>query len=107
MISRLMKLFSGGADSSQSRQEIATKPDVIAKKIANTEIPLKFRADVETLQDLFQEKFTEGLHINWTLQQALEILPKERRRIDAFDSLTKYLITNWGITLTITSNKTK
>ncbi len=104
MISRLIKLFSGGVDSSQNRQDDAM-PDVIEKKIAITEIPQKFRADIETLQELFGEQFTAGLTIDWTLQQVLEILPRERKRVDSYDSLKKFLHSERGIELTIKSNK--
>lgn len=82
-------------------------PDVTSKKIATTGIPHKFRADVETLQEYFGEQFKTGLAIDWTLQQALEILPRERRRIDAYDSLKKYLYSEKGIELTIRSNKSR
>ncbi|MFR9541773.1 MAG: hypothetical protein SNH27_06955 [Rikenellaceae bacterium] len=106
MISRLLKMFSGGADSSQNRQEIAM-PDVIDKKIATTEIPFKFRADIERLQEFYGSEFKNGQIIVWTLQQALDILPRERKRVDSYTALTKYLHETRGIILKITSNKTK
>lgn len=107
MISGLiMKMFSGGADSSQSRREGAM-PGEHDKKIATTGIPKKFRADIEILQKFYGKQFKTGLAINRTLQQALEILPRERKRVDAYDALKKYLLETRGIKLTITSNKTK
>ncbi|MFR9543356.1 MAG: hypothetical protein SNJ29_15645 [Rikenellaceae bacterium] len=106
MISRLLKMFSSGLDSLQNRQEIAM-PDVIDKKIATTEIPQKFRADIETLQEIFKEKFITGLTIDWTLQQVLELLPRERKRVDSYDSLKKYLHSERGVELTIKSNKSR
>ncbi len=107
MISGLIiKMFSGGADSSQSRL-VDAMPNVIEEKIATAEIPKKFRADIEILQKLYGKQFKSGLKINWALQQALEILPRERKRVDAYDSLKKYLIEKWGVELTIKYNKTK
>lgn len=106
MISRLLKMFSSGLYSLQSRREIAM-PDVIEKKIATTSIPQKFKADIETLQEIFKEKFTAGLTIDWTLQQTLEILHRERKRVDSYDSLKKYLHSERGVELTIKSNKSR
>ncbi len=103
-----MKLFCGGADSPQNRQGSANS-DVIAKNLAQQQLPIprKFREDINTLQELFGDKFTAGLCINWTLQQALEVLPRDRQRVDSFDSLAKYLLNERGVSLTIKSNKTK
>lgn len=106
MISRLLKMFSSGLDSLQSRQEIAM-PDVIDKKIADTEIPFKFRADIEKLQEFYGAEFKNVQVIDWTLQQALEVLPRERKRVDSYATLAKYIHETRGITLTITSNKSK
>lgn len=107
MISRLLKLFNGGSDSPLDRQESA-KPDVINTKIAQeTSVPRKFWEDIATLQELFGEKFSTGLCINYTLQEALQILPRERQRVDSYDSLAKYLHNERGIELTIKSNKTR
>ncbi len=99
-------MFSGGADSSLNRL-VDAMPDVITEKIATTGIPQKFRVDIERLQEFYGTEFKEGLTIDWSLQQALEILPRERKRVDAYDSLKKYLLETRGITLIITSNKTK
>lgn len=37
----------------------------------------------------------------------MTIMPRERRRIDAYRGLVSYLEKNWGIELKITSQKTK
>lgn len=99
-------MFFGGSDSPKSRKEKAM-PDEIDKKIATTSIPQKFRADIERLKEVYKTEFMAGFSINWTLKQALDILPRERKRVDSYDSLTKYLKQNLGIELTITSNKSK
>ncbi len=104
-----MKLFCGGADSPQNRQG-TLKPDVTAKNLAQLQqqpVPRKFREDIATLQELYGGNFTAGLCINWTLQQALEVLPRDRQRVDSYDSLAKYLRNERGVTLTIKSNKTR
>ncbi len=107
MIFRLMKLFSGGVAPSPSRREIAM-PDENDKKIAEVPpVPRKFREDIAILEKLYGDKFTTGLCISYTLQEILQILPRERKRIDSYAALAKYLKAERGITLTIQSNKTK
>lgn len=92
-----------------SRQEKnETVPDVIEEKTA-TEIKVlkKYQDDIEALQKMYGEKFKTGLCINLTLQEALKIMPKERARVDAFRGLISFLKAKMGITLNITSQKSK
>ncbi len=91
-----------------SRQSHAM-PDVIAKENSINEpisIPRKFKDDIDSLQRKYGEDLKAGLCINLTLQEALFLLPRERRRVEAYESLLKYLITTWGIELNISSQKT-
>ncbi|MFI3317338.1 MAG: hypothetical protein SNF93_07200 [Rikenellaceae bacterium] len=107
MIFRLIKLFSGGVAPSPSRRETAM-PDEIDEKIAGLPpVPRKFREDIAILDNIFGEKFTTGLSISYSLQEILSILPRERKRVDSYAALTKYLHSERGITLAIKSNKTK
>ena len=48
----------------------------------------------------------EGQHLTVQLQDLLVLLPRARRRIDAYNGLAKELA-NRGVTLTIKSRKTK
>lgn len=93
-----------------SRQEENTKavPDVNEEKTATEiKIPKKYQDDIEALRDMYGENFKTGLYINITLQEALKIMPKERARKDAYQGLTNFLKGKMGITLNITSQKTK
>ncbi len=92
-----------------NRREKETTPDVITHKESTTEtpIPRKFRDNIAKLQELYGDKFKNGLTISYTLQEVLQLLPRERKRVDSYTALTKYLHETRGITLTITSNKTK
>lgn len=93
-----------------SRQEEKTKavPDVNEEKTATEiKIPKKYQDDIEALRDMYGENFKTGLYINITLQEALKIMPKERARKDAYQGLTNFLKGKMGITLNITSQKTK
>lgn len=96
-----------------SRQENKNEaePDVIEEKTAEmkeeVKIPRKYRDDIYTLQDMYGKDFKTGLSINLTLKQALEIIPRERSRIDAYTGLISFLKGKMGISLNITSQKTK
>lgn len=87
------------------------EPSVIVRKDSNKTfhkpIPEKFKKDVEALQDKYGDAFKTGFCINLTLQDALSIMPRERRRIDAYRGLLSFLKSKLGIILSITSQKTK
>ena len=106
-INRILESERGlGSD----RQVYAT-PDVIEKSsIPSKPIPSKYEKDIEALKKKYGEKLflSTGLCIiSMTLQEALSIMPRERRRIDAYRGLVSYLEKSWGIALKITSQKTK
>ncbi|HJH69556.1 MAG TPA: hypothetical protein OIM39_00400 [Bacteroidaceae bacterium] len=86
-------------------------PDVIEKKAAEVKeeikIPKKYREDIDTLREMYGENFKTGLSINLTLKEALKIIPRERLRVDAYSGLISFLKAKLGITLNITSQKTK
>lgn len=90
-----------------NRQETVTAPDVIEKAVSPEPIPEKYKKDIKVLQTKYGDSFKTGFYINLTLQEALSIMPRERRRIDAFAGLVSYLKKEWDITLTIKSQKTK
>ena len=82
-------------------------PSVIIKKDSTKPIPEKYQRDIEALRQKYGDAFKTGLCINLTLQEALSIMYRERRRIDSYRGLQSYLMKEWDITLTITSQKTK
>ena len=87
------------------------EPSVIVRKDSNKTfpkpIPEKFKKDVEALQDKYGDAFKTGICITITLQEALSIMPRERRRIDAYRGLLSFLKSKLGIIISITSQKTK
>lgn len=94
--------------SSRQEENIKAVPDVIEEKTATEiKIPKKYQDDIETLRDMYGENFKTGLCINFTLQEALKIMPKERARVDAFRGLISFLKGKMGITLNIKSQKSK
>ncbi|MDE5664016.1 MAG: hypothetical protein K2I37_08295 [Muribaculaceae bacterium] len=55
-------------------------------------VPEKFRDDIEALTGYIgEERFKSGLTIEVTLAELLDVVPRKRRRTDAYDSLVKYL----------------
>ena len=70
---------------------------------AKSSIPVKFKADIETLQELYPG----DTEITLTLREALEIIPRDRRRVDAYDTLARWMKENMGIELIVKSQKTK
>ena len=98
--------------SLSNRLENDAVPSVIVKKDSNKTItkpvPEKYQRDIEALRQKYGDAFKTGLCINLTLQEALSIMPRvKRRRIDSYRGLQSYLMKEWDITLTITSQKTK
>ena len=91
-----------------NRQDTCTAPDVTEKAVSHEPIPEKYQRDIEALRNKYGDAFKTGLCINLTLQEALSIMPRvRRRRIDSYSGLVSYLKKEWVITLTITSQKTK
>lgn len=97
--------------SVSNRLENDAEPSVIVKKDSNKTItkpiPEKYRKDVALLRSKYGDAFKTGFCITITLQEALSIMPRERRRIDSYRGLQSYLKKDWNITLTIKSQKTK
>lgn len=90
-----------------NRQE-KTVPDVTEKKaVKENDIPDKLRNDIEALKKKYGESFKSGLCINISLQEILMIIPKQRKRQDAYTGLISFLKSKMGIELNITSQKKK
>jgi hypothetical protein len=90
-----------------NRQDTRTAPDVIEKAVPHEPIPEKYQRDIEALRQKYGDAFKTGLCINLTLQEALSIMHRKRKRIDAYSGLVSYLKRELGISLTITSQKSK
>ena len=80
-------------------------PHVIEEK--DSEKENKYNSDIEALRLLYRDRFKTGLCIETSLQDILRICPRERKRADAYTGLISYLKKQYGVTLIITSNKTK
>ena len=93
--------------SVSNRLENDAEPSVIVTKDSNRPIPEKYRKDVALRQSKYGDAFKTGFCIILTLQEALSIMPRDRKRVDSYAGLISYLKREQGITLTIKSQKTK
>lgn len=100
LIRNLYFLFCG-SESQDGRSDCA--PDVIEEKEHIVIIPEKFKDDIQKLQNYCGVELKSGLCIEIELSELLEILPRERRRKDAYDKLVKFLAEEINVQLTIKS----
>jgi len=90
--------------TTSNRLENNAAPSVTARK-DSTE---KYQKDIAALEEKHGKLSTQTeLSISLTLKEALVLMPRNRKRIDAYAGLISYLKREYGITLTITSQKTK
>ena len=101
LIKNLYNLFCG-SESQDGRSDDAS-PNVIEEKEHIVIIPEKFKDDIQKLQDYCGVELRSGLCIEIELSELLEILPRERRRKDAYDKLVKFLADEMNIKLMIKS----
>ena len=100
LIKTLYNLFCG-SESQDGRSDCA--PDVIEEKESKVIIPEKFKDDIERLESYCGVELKSGFCIEIELSELLEILPRERRRKDAYDKLVKFLADEMNIKLMIKS----
>ena len=64
--------------------------------------------DIAALEEKYGELSTQtGLSVTLTLKEALVLMPRNRKRVDAYDGLKSFLKQEYGIELTIKSQKSK
>ncbi len=98
----LSRLFGG------SRDETPPKPNVAVRvKEKDSKREEKYGSDVDVLKQRYGDEFKSGLYIEIPLKEIINLCPRERRRTDAYIGLIGYLKSEYGVTLKITSNKSK
>lgn len=104
MFTDIIKQILGAEKRSVSNRLEKAAPSVTARK-DSTE---KYRKDIVALEERYGKLSTQtGVSINLTLREALTLMPRNRKRIDAYEGLRNYLKREYGIELTIKSQKTK
>ena len=106
IIKYLNKLFSDEVQYSGDRQDCVS-PDVNINKANTVIVPDKFRKDIEALEDYTGRKLESGLCIKVDLSELLTVIPRDRKRTDAYNTLVKFLKDEFGIDLIINSKKQK
>lgn len=105
LINRILGLETDSPGT--GRQNPRTASDVVKKAVPHEPIPEKYQRDIEALRQKYGDAFKTGFCINLTLQEALSVMPRDRKRVDSYAGLISYLKKEQGITLTIKSQKTK
>ena len=104
LIQCLSTLFSGEVKYPESRQDCVS-PDVIEKKRNTVIVPDKFKADVEALEKYIGHSLENGLCIKVDLAELLTVIPRERKRADAYNTLRRFLKNEFNVELFINSRK--
>lgn len=75
---------------------------------SKTIIPAMYAEDVKALCDYAGlSELTQGTILRMSLQKILSIIPKSRPRISSYKMLIAFLADDMGVTLILTSRKTK
>ena len=113
MIQLLQAMFSSMAETwhGPTMDVRATIPEAQKEKSVNSAPSVKgdpYADDIHRLEDALNggRPFEKGSCIEITLKDLLQIVERKRRRVDAYRGLVSRL-NKMGVTLTITSNKTK
>ncbi|MDE6033194.1 MAG: hypothetical protein K2G15_04450 [Muribaculaceae bacterium] len=96
----LINIILGENDDFLRGREALCAPFDKQKQITNI-VPNRFKADVEALTNHISEaSFKRGLCID-VLSELIDVIPRKRRRKEAYNSLIKYLKDEQNITITI------
>lgn len=103
MLVELLNRFFGG-----SREDTPPKPNVaVGVKEKDSKRDEKYSSDIEALKKQYGAEFKSGVCIEILLKEIINFCPRERKRTDAYTGLIGYLKSEYGVTLKITSNKSK
>jgi hypothetical protein len=100
LIKNLFSLFGGNHQEGRSDNAL---PNVIDEKESKVIIPEKFKDDIERLESYCRVELKSRLCIELELSELLEVVPRARRRKDAYDKLVKFLEAEMNIKLIIKS----
>lgn len=109
MFSNLMNALFGinTRPDLEQKQDVAVAVIDVKHSPSVSKVPQgKYDADVEAIQKKYGE-LKSGLCIEAILQELLKICPRNRPRTDAYQGLVSFLMSEYGVTLTIKSRKRK
>lgn len=100
---KIVNVILGENDDFLRGREVCDRPCETSKTITYI-VPDKFKEDIKLLAAYVGvDRFESGLSIEVTLNELLSIIPRKRRRKDAYDALVKYLKDERNIILNIKS----
>lgn len=100
MLANLLNSFFGGLQGNSPKPSVTCQEDK-----PKTSKEQKYETEIQALTDYFGEELKSGVCIEIELSQLLQIITKERKRVDSYNGLVNHLKTI-GVTLKITSRKT-
>lgn len=106
IIQNLSYVLSEEAQYLESRQE-GVAPDVNGRKANTVIVPARFKDDIKALEDYTGRKLESGVCIKVDLAELLTVIPRERRRIDAYNALVLFMRNELGVDLVISSSRKK
>ena len=104
MFKTIITLLNGDRETTSNRQ-FATADVIAESSTIEIKIPQKFKADVETLMNLYPSAFENKHGIVMILKEAVEIIPRDRVRTDSYKALQEWLLANTGVKLSVRSQK--
>lgn len=102
LVELLNRFFCGCREETPPRHNVA-----VGVKERDSKREEKYCTDIEALKKQYGDQFRSGLCIEIPLKEIINLCPRVRRRVDAYTGLIGYLKNKYGVTLKITSNKTK
>ena len=103
----LFEAFFGERKIEEGKSWKSTAPASETKGSESPVVVSEFDADESALKEHFGTDFYSGLCIEVKLSEILKILPRQRKRVDAYNKLVKHMKEAHGVDLVITSQKTK
>lgn len=100
MFKNLFQIVTGERSIVTSSEQVKTAAE--EHKVVKS----KFMHDIQALKDAGYS-LVAGEAIVLDLKSALELMPRDRKRVDAYKSLADYLNKEFDCTLYVTSQKTK
>ena len=96
-----MLRFAANDKTPIKEKECHKQQATVSKDIHNG----KYGEDIKALEDIYGDLRNQTISVE--LQDLLALIPRDRKRIDAYRGLKTALEKNLGCTLSITSRKTK
>ena len=106
IISFFKRMFSGEGKYTENRQECAL-PDVKGTEEDSVIVPERFRNDITALEEYTGRKLMRGMRIRVSLGELLSVVPRRRRKADAYGTLTRFMKEELGVTLEIVNSRKK